>query len=338
MMNETICSPFKEQGVCWTEEPKTSHINVGSEVIKEDPFVVLDIESPGTAHKNDLGLNTTPDLAASTFLSQYELLNKALEPVDADLTPEELFMHQMALGLYQPLSATELGPVNSQPQFGLSDPLYDTNMDWEEQARQAKSQQQLLCSTQASQPQHFQDHLRSAPSSTNTPSTHPHLKISQLPVLLDSNYPQPTQLLNFPLVTPSDVNYEYLPPPVVHETRFNLASSTFENSPPLVPRVDLNSVSSVPPLNPNHPYHTLPLYCKYPQMNTSWHLPHPSPQTPFWPGSLERPPVGESSYGQSMDSLSQFYVNYRLWQMYCKVAKSVYTSSPDAEALACFFM
>lgn len=32
------------------------------------------------------------------------------------------------------------------------------------------------------------------------------------------------------------------------------------------------------------------------------------------------------------------YENFRLWQEYCKVARTVYTSSPDLEALACFFL
>lgn len=36
--------------------------------------------------------------------------------------------------------------------------------------------------------------------------------------------------------------------------------------------------------------------------------------------------------------LQKVHENFRLWQTYCKIARTVYTSSPDLEALACFFL
>ncbi|KAL7855707.1 hypothetical protein AOLI_G00193110 [Acnodon oligacanthus] len=208
-------------------------------------------------------------------------------------------------------------------------------------------------------PQHFH-----APFFSQHHSAKPHLNALQTPVLSDSD-PQQVQLLRppyLPLVLPLDVNCmqpdnqlasicfqqcfqpclqpcNYLPHPFISEMRFLPASIAIDNWAPLVPQINLNSSSSVlvPHFNPLICYKGPLSVSPHLQTNISSHLAHPNTRGPLWLCGLEQPSVVQSTYDGHSHS-QKLYENYRLWQIYCEVAKSVYTSSPDVEALACFFI
>ncbi|KAL6466683.1 hypothetical protein MHYP_G00244870 [Metynnis hypsauchen] len=248
--------------------------------------------------------------------------------------------------------------VISQPHLGQSDPRDDTDL--------VSARRMQLPSTSV-QPLRlgagtFQD-LSGPPRQFYAPffsqhhSTKPHLNARQTPVLSDSD-PQPVQLVRppyLPLVLPLDVNCmqpdnqlasicfqpclqprNYLPHPFISEMRLLPASIAIDNWAPLVPQINLNSSSSVfvPHFNPPICYKD-PLSIS-PDLQTNI-ISHPNTRGPLQLGGLEQPSVVQSTHDGHSHS-QKLYENYRLWQIYCEVAKSVYTSSPDAEALACFFI
>ncbi|KAL7841584.1 hypothetical protein SRHO_G00252750 [Serrasalmus rhombeus] len=251
--------------------------------------------------------------------------------------------------------------VISQPHLGQSDPRDDTDLVSARGLQlPSTSVQPLRLGAGTFQdlsglPQHFQ-----TPFFSQYHSTKFHLNTHQTPVLSDSD-PQPVQLIRppyLPLVLPLGVNcmqpdnqlasvcfqpclqpHNYLPHPFISEMRLLPASIATDNWVPLVPQIKLDSSSSVlvPHFNPLICYKNPLFISPHLQTNVCSHLAHPNTRCPLWLGGLEQPSVVQSTYeGQSHSQ--KVYENYRLWQVYCKVAKSVYTSSPDAEALACFFI
>lgn len=103
-----------------------------------------------------------------------------------------------------------------------------------------------------------------------------------------------------------------LPNPFIPDRIFNMTNNTFGNCPPQLNCIQPAAVShlkidsSPPLLHMNSP---VPVNISGREPNLNLHVIPP-----------------------------KLNENFRLWQEYRKVARTVYTSSPDLEALACFFM
>ncbi|XP_049328605.1 uncharacterized protein LOC103045361 [Astyanax mexicanus] len=168
------------------------------------------------------------------------------------------------------------------------------------------------------------------PSTSNYVSTEPcgnayqlprlqHVHPSYLPVVpcltvngMQSNHQLPPDFFQPSLQLPNGI---WLP----HSSYMKINQSNFTVG-PQVPQMysTTSSVSAAPSFS------EVPLLpCQDFQCNTS----HEHEQ-----------PLVVQSCCEGYNPSKELYKNYRRWQMFCKVASFVYTSSPDVEALACFFI
>ncbi|XP_066515074.1 centromere-associated protein E-like isoform X2 [Hoplias malabaricus] len=175
-----------------------------------------------------------------------------------------------------------------------------------------------------------------------------YLKAQQPPVLLDSKYPQYTQQFHPPCLPPLYVNSTQSNNPStscyvqshIEPSYLPVSDLKFQPAGQPEPQINFKNMSPVFRMSPQS--HLLFL-CKDPQFlpphiqKISPHLSHSNAQGPSCHSRFKQPSVIHSPCEGT--SLSQkLYKSYRLWQLYCREAKSFYSSSPDVEALACFFL